>query len=165
MQAHPWYVQKTFLPLLGCLFILLQHVNGFHTIPFMPTMIFFFALFNPPLLPLLTVVVLGIFADLIASNFFGLNTFIFVFIFFAANFFKRFLSDLSFWGIWTFFTLLNGLIFTFNAFIFLLSFNHFPILPFLQEWIASCFFFPIFMLMCNRCNTWLTGGDYDRLEV
>lgn len=165
MQAHPWYIQKTFLPLLGCFLILLQHINGFHSIPIIYSVIFFFTLFNPTLLPLVVVVILGLFADLIASNFFGLNTFIFVFIFFATNFFRRFLSDLSFFGIWFFFASLNGLILGFNVTLFLLSFKTFPITFFLRETVASCLFFPALILICNYCNNWLEGGDYDCLEI
>jgi len=166
MQAHSWYIQKLTLPLLGCFLILLRHINGLHFLPLTEGVIFFFTLFNPTALPLVMVVFLGLFADLIASAFFGLNTFIFVLIFFVVNFFRRFLSDLSFWGIWIFFIILNVLILLFSALIFFLFLGHgYPVTLYLQEGVSLCLFYPALMRLCNRLNTWLTGGDYDRLEV
>lgn len=75
-------------------------------VPLVLIVIYYFAVFRPSVLNVITVFFLGILTDLLLSTPFGLNAFFFVLVFFIANLARSFLLDMSFNGLWISFAVL-----------------------------------------------------------
>ena len=68
--------------------------------PFVVSLIFYFAVFNPKVLNVFLVFLLGIIMDSITSVPLGFNAFGFVFVFFMANLFQSYLQNMTFKELW-----------------------------------------------------------------
>jgi len=79
-------------------------------VPLVLIVIYYFAIFRPSVLNVITVFFLGILTDLLLSTPFGLNAFFFVLLFFIANLARSFLLEMSFNGLWISFMLLMFII-------------------------------------------------------
>lgn len=111
-----FFLKKIFLfvsPfLLGMFLILLSKIPFsflpyYHqSFPFVLTLIFYFAVFNPSFLNVFCVFILGLLADFISSVPVGFNTFIYVFFFFVANFLRPYFFSMFFYQLWIIFALL-----------------------------------------------------------
>lgn len=107
-----WLWIKYTLPTLVCLVSVLMNATLFHTalfmnVPIAPVwiIIFYFAVFHPAVLNVIAVFCIGLFTDLITEGPFGIHTFSFVLLFFAANLNRRFCLMLKFSDLWAVFGL------------------------------------------------------------
>ena len=98
--------------MLGVLLILLSSIP-LHFFPYYPyrvnwclVPIFYFAIYNPKCLSSWAVFLVGVLAEMLVQSPFGVTTFCFVFMFFCANFFRKYLLELTFWPLWGIFILL-----------------------------------------------------------
>ncbi|MBR6674647.1 MAG: rod shape-determining protein MreD, partial [Alphaproteobacteria bacterium] len=98
---------KYVLPTLLCVLFVMFNVMPFSLnpyyripIPFVLSIIFYYAVFHPSVLNVICVFFIGIFADTLMSTPFGLQTFFYVLIFFIANLNRRYFLTLNFADFW-----------------------------------------------------------------
>lgn len=152
---------KFFLPTLICLLLVLFGVAPFsfmpiyHTeLPIVLIVIFCFAIFNPTVLNGISVFFIGLFADLLMAGPFGLQTFIYVLMFFVANLNRRFLLTLSFKYLWIAF----GVILAFMYLIWYLLFS-LTVLQFLSpnsfvlQYLVLVMIYPAISWCCGYVNS------------
>ena len=107
--------------------------------PFVVGLIFYFAIFNPKVLNVFFVFLLGLLTDLITSVPLGFNAFGYVFIFFTANLFQSYLINMAFCQLWLVFGVLFLCTDILGAFLFFLISG---------VWVSPGFWFVQYIFMC-----------------
>lgn len=143
------FLKKTFyfsLPFLMGLFLILIGQIPFslfpyyhQAFPFVAGIIFYFAIFNPKVLNVFLIFLLGLLTDIVTSLPLGFYAFGYVFIFFMANLFQSYLINMVFLQLWFVFCILffcTDVIWTFLF--FLIS----------GVWVSTGFWFVQFLFMC-----------------
>ncbi len=122
-------------------------------LPLVFIIIYYFAVFRPSVLNVITVFFLGILTDLLLHAPFGLNAFFFVLVFFAANLGRSFLQEMSFNGLWISFSVLMLIIYILWYFVSCLIAKEWLTLPvFVFEYILLVLFCPLIMSFCCWLN-------------
>ena len=111
--------------------------------------IFYFAIYNPKCLSSWAVFLLGVFAELLTASPFGVITFCYVLLFFGANFFRKYLLELTFWPLWGVFCLflicLEGVAY---LFVNLLTSQAISFSPIFMSFVVISFSYPFLMRLC-----------------
>lgn len=113
--------------LLGMLMVLLSQVpvsliSYYHqSFPFVTGLIFYFSVFNPKVLNVFFVFLLGIMMDMLTTLPLGFYAFGFVFIYFIGNLFQSYLLEMFFKQLWIVFSILFFCTDVIWAFLFFLS--------------------------------------------
>ena len=125
--------------------------QNFHqSLPLVLIVIFYFALFSPERLNVLLVFILGLFADLLSFSVLGLNTFIFVGMFFMANLLQSYIYGFSFKNLWIVFCSLMLITDVVWAWLARLSTG---------VWVSASFWLVQYVFMCLSYPIviWITG--------
>lgn len=150
---------KKAIPFFICVLLMFlgQIPNIFlFSVPFTFILIFYFAIFNSSLLNGWSCFVLGLLTDLITQTPFGLNSFLFVLLFFAANINRLFLSGLSFDKLWQFFSWMMILFFLLRFFIFALCASTVILPTFLiGQYIILILSYPLLIKTSGRLDNWI----------
>ena len=98
------------MPFILCLSLILCHLIPFHFLPQYPypvqwvfVPIFYFAIYRPKCLSAWAVFILGLVDELLIQSPLGVTTFCFVFLFFVANFLRKYLLEMTFIPLWIIF--------------------------------------------------------------
>ena len=145
--------------LLGLLLIFFNQIP-FHlmpyyhqSFPFVCCVIFYFAVFNPKVLNVFLVFLLGLISDAITSVPFGFNTFGYVFLFFIANLFQSYLINMVFWQLWCVFAILFFCTDIIWAFLFFLISGIWVSTGFwFVQYLFVCLFYPLFCYVLGILN-------------
>lgn len=104
------FLIKRLCPFLLCLFFILCSSVPFSFLPYYPYSvswslipIFYFAVYNPKYLSAWAVFLLGLFSDLLVQSPMGIMSFCYVLMYFMANFFRKYLREMTFWTLWLIF--------------------------------------------------------------
>ncbi len=101
------FLMKRLCPFFLCLFLILCSSVPFHFLPyysysiswsFIP--IFYFAVYNPKYLSAWAVFLLGLGSELLTQSPMGMSVFCYVLMYFMANFFRKYLRDMTFGILW-----------------------------------------------------------------
>ena len=104
-----WFHRLT--PFMLCLALILCHLLPYHFLPYygysiqwVLIPIFYFAIYNPRCLSSWAVFILGGIAELLVQSPLGVTTFVFVLLFFIANFLRKYLLEMTFVPLWIIFS-------------------------------------------------------------
>ena len=156
---------KISLPTLMCLMFVLfgssiYSLTPFYQIPmpFVLSVIFYFSVFHPAILNVFCIFCIGIFADLIETSPFGLNTFFYVLIFFCGNIHRRFFLNLKFNDFWLSYALvLAGVLLLWYIFCIIATLTIMPFLPVLFQYAVLVFTYPAIAWLCGYLNLKIGG--------
>ena len=151
---------KYALPTLLCLLCVTFNVMPFSlnpyyriAIPFVFSIIFYYAIFHPAVLNVICVFVVGVFADILMSTPFGLNTFFYVFLFFIANLNRRYFLTLNFADFWLAYTLVLMGIFLFMYLFFMIVAQTIPpFMPIVFQYCVLVLTYPVMAWLCGWLN-------------
>lgn len=122
-------------------------------VPLVYILIYYFAVFRPSVLNVITVFFLGLLTDFLLNTPFGVNTFFFVLAFFITNLGRSFLQDMTFNGLWLSFA---GLMFVIYMLwyltVSLLSHSWLGLGAFLLQYVLLVLFCPLIMSFCCWLN-------------
>ena len=157
-QKIPFF--RVFIPAIIALLFILFSVIPFSFspttkiyVPLVLIVIYYFAIFRPSVLNVITVFFLGILTDLLLSVPFGLNAFFFVLVFFIANLGRSFLLDMSFNGLWiSFAALMFAVDLLWYLFSCLISGEWLFLSPFILQYILLVLFCPLIISFCCWLN-------------
>ncbi len=145
--------------LLACGFVLLKSLSfdvfGFSQsyLTNLWAVIFYFAVFNPLVLNILMVFVLGIVADVLLQMPFGLSPALYSILFFVGYFNRRLLLASSFGVQWGIFGLTATGLFLFGLILLKILYGIVPHLEYLFfEYVSLIIFYPIIAMICGRLN-------------
>ncbi len=148
------------LPTLMCLGLVLATLVPFSLnlyyrmpTPFVFGVIFYFAIFHPAVLNVICVFCVGVFADLLTNTPFGLQTFFYVLMFFAANLNRRYFLTLNFADLWFAFSLVLGCVLLLYYFFFMIvSLSLPPFVPMIFQYGVLALTYPVVAWGCGWLN-------------
>lgn len=151
---------KYALPTLLCVLFVIFNVMMFSLtpyyripIPFVLSIIFYYAVFHPAVLNVICVFLIGVFADILISSPFGLQTFFYVLIFFVANLNRRYFLTLNFADFWLAYALvLSGILLLTYLFFVIISLTIVPFLPILFQYGVLVLTYPVMAWLCGWLN-------------
>lgn len=125
--------------------------QNFHqSLPLSLIIVFYYAIFSPQRLNVFWIFFLGLLADLLSCSVLGLNTFIFVGMFFMANLLQAYIYTFSFKHLWCVFCFLMLVCDVVWAWLARLSTGVWVSASFwLVQYVFMCMFYPVII--------WLTG--------
>lgn len=144
-------------PFFWGLFCVLLNFMSFHflseyhqSFPVVLIVIFYFAVLNPKKLNIFMVFILGLIADILTTAPFGINSFIFCFLFFISNLLRNYIKLLNYKYLWGAFVCLFFLTDIMWSWIFRLVSG---------IWVSASFWFVQFVFVClfYPLFVWITG--------
>ncbi len=115
--------------------------------------IFYFSVFNPYVLNILMVFLLGIMADILLQMPFGLSPFLYCISFFVGQFNRRLLLAASFGTQWLIYGLTSSVLFLFGLFLLKCLYGAIPHIGYLfVEYISILIFYPLIAFVCGHLN-------------
>lgn len=115
--------------------------------------IFYFSVFNPSVLNIFFVFILGIISDYLIQAPVGMQAFLFTLIFFLAYFNRRLILMSSFLGQWLAFILVCGIIFISGLILLKIAYGSVSdVQVLLKEYISTILFYPFIAWICGFIN-------------
>ena len=162
-MVNPYFFKKNLwisLPFLFGLFLVCLNQIPFsfmpyyhQSFPFVVCVIFYFAVFNPKVLNVFLVFLLGLISDAVTSVPLGFNAFGYVFLFFIANLFQSYLVNMIFWQLWLVFCILFFCTDVIWAFLFFLISGIWVSTGFwFVQYLFVCLFYPLFCYFSGFLN-------------
>ncbi len=156
MQLSLQYLSLRLSPFLFCLILILCSTVPLFTLPdylysfqFVYIPIFYYAIYHPKILSSWAVFILSLLADLLTTQIFGVYTFSYMAIFFAANFWRKYFINMTFKVLWGIFGLLALGVELFTYFlIWLFSDTSMTMYPIFVELIVLMLVYPLFISVC-----------------
>jgi rod shape-determining protein MreD len=153
-------VLKYALPTLLCALFVIFNVVPFSLnpyyrmpIPFVLSIIFYYAVFHPAVLNVICVFVIGVFADTLMSTPFGFQTFFYVLIFFIANLNRRYFLTLNFADFWMSYALVcGGILLLMYLFFMMISLTVVPFIPMVFQYSVLVLTYPVMAWVCGWLN-------------
>ncbi len=151
---------KYALPTLLCVLFVMFNVMTFSLnpyyripIPFVLSIIFYYAVFHPAVLNVICVFLIGVFADILMSTPFGLQTFFYVLIFFVANLNRRYFLTLNFADFWMAYALVcAGVLLLMYLFFMVISLSVPPFMPIVFQYGVLVLTYPVMAWLCGWLN-------------
>lgn len=151
---------KYALPTLLCVLFVIFNVMMFSLnpyyripIPFVFSIIFYYAVFHPAVLNVICVFLIGIFADILTSSPFGLQTFFYVLMFFVANLNRRYFLTLNFADFWLAYTLVLSSILSLQyVFFMIISMSVPSFMPIIFQYVVLIMTYPVMAWLCGWLN-------------
>ncbi len=145
--------------LLGCIFILLKSLS-FDMFGYSQSyltnlwgVIFYFSVFNPYILNIFIVFLLGSAADILLQIPFGLSPFLYCISFFVGQFNRKLLLNSSFQIQWLIYSLVATVLFVFGLILLKCLYDLIPHFGYLfAEYISIIIFYPIIAFLCGHLN-------------
>ncbi|MBQ4472243.1 MAG: rod shape-determining protein MreD [Alphaproteobacteria bacterium] len=152
-QLNARFLLARSAPFLLCIVLILLNQIPYHFLPYYPYAIqwvlipvFYFSIYNPKVLSVWAVFLLGLFTELFVQSPCGVITFSYVLMYFVGNFFRKYLIELTFiplWGIFSVGLILLELL-TF-ALIYCLAIHPVSIYPIAVETVVLVLVYPFLM--------------------
>lgn len=147
---------KRFLFFVFAVGVILFSSIPFHFLPNYPyrfnwvfVPIFYFAIYDPKCLSVWAVFLLGLLMELLTQSPLGVTTFCYILIYFVANFFRKYLLEMTFWPLWSIFSgLLLGVLLLEYSIVFLFAAYPVSFQPVLVEFWMLVLVYPFFIRFC-----------------
>lgn len=115
--------------------------------------IFYFSIFNPIVLNILTVFFLGVCADILLQMPFGISPLMYCSVYFIGYFNRRILINASFIFQWSVYILVSGGLFLTGLILLKLLYGTVPHLGYLSvEYVSLIIFYPLIATVCGHLN-------------
>ncbi|MBR5130257.1 MAG: hypothetical protein IKV03_03445 [Alphaproteobacteria bacterium] len=122
-------------------------------IPFVMSIIFYYAVFHPAVLNVICVFFIGVFSDILMSSPLGLHAFFYVLTFFVANLNRRYFLTLNFADFWMAYALvIAGILLLWYLFFVIISWMFVPFIPIIFQYFILVFTYPVMAWVCGWLN-------------